>query len=110
MEKYIDADALLKIVLENHYLLRIANGNSTDYGMFTNGIRQAIDETPAAPVRREVHAAWVDDMYFDEPVTRCSNCRHGFAKGHKAERFKYCPECGARMDLDAKGAEANGNK
>lgn len=45
-----------------------------------------------------VRAVWTDDMYFDEPVTRCTACGRGFAKGHKAERFPYCPHCGAKMD------------
>lgn len=51
----------------------------------------------AEPVR---HGWWIDDMYFDEPVTRCTWCNRGFAKGHKAERFPYCPNCGAKMDLE----------
>ena len=65
---------------------------------FIKAVEMVVEDTPtidAEPVRR---GRWIDDMYFDEPVTRCTWCNHGFAKGHKAERFPYCPNCGAKMD------------
>lgn len=45
-----------------------------------------------------VHGRWESDMYFDEPVMRCTACKRGFAARHKAERFPFCPNCGAKMD------------
>lgn len=55
-----------------------------------------------------VRAVWTDDMYFDEPVTRCTACGRGFAKGHKAERFPYCPHCGAKMDGERRKEQDDG--
>lgn len=59
---------------------------------------------PTADAVEVVHAMWVHDMYFDQPVIRCTACNMGFAAGHRAERFRFCPNCGAHMrgdDADA---------
>ena len=40
-----DLDALKEVIKANHYLLS-SKHNSTDYGMFTTGIMQAIDNAP----------------------------------------------------------------
>lgn len=42
-----DANELKDIIKKNHYLLSAKN-NSTDYGMFTTGIMQAIDSVEPA--------------------------------------------------------------
>lgn len=64
----------------------------------THEVRDMINECPRIDAKAVEHARWTDDMYFDEPVTRCTACKRGFAKGHRAERFPYCPNCGAKMD------------
>lgn len=43
--RLIDADKLMKVIEENDYMLR-GYYNTTDRGMFTIGIKQAIDEAP----------------------------------------------------------------
>lgn len=43
--RLIDADELMKVIEENDYMLR-GYYNTTDRGMFTIGIKQAIDEAP----------------------------------------------------------------
>ena len=43
--RLIDADALMQIIREHDYPLK-AHFNSTDNGMFTIGIQQAVDEAP----------------------------------------------------------------
>ena len=43
--RLIDADAFMKVVEENDYVL-VAEHNTTDRGMFTIGIQQAIEEAP----------------------------------------------------------------
>jgi len=47
--RLIDADALKEVITANHYLLSSRN-NSIDYGMFTTGIIQAIDNAPTVIV------------------------------------------------------------
>lgn len=41
--RMIDADTMMKTIKIHHYLLS-EKRNSTDYGMFTVGIQQAVDE------------------------------------------------------------------
>lgn len=53
--RMIDADELTKTIKDHHYLLRHPILNSTDYGMFTNGIIQAIDEQITIDVDPVVH-------------------------------------------------------
>lgn len=43
--RLIDANALMETIRAHDYLLR-AHFNSTDNGMFTIGIQQAVDEQP----------------------------------------------------------------
>lgn len=58
----------------------------------------AIKDVPAVDAYPARYGRWESDMYFEEPVTRCTACKRGFAIGHKAERFQFCPNCGAKMD------------
>ena len=44
--RLIDADELMQIIREHDYPLTAYPLNSTDNGMFTLGIQQAVDETP----------------------------------------------------------------
>ena len=46
------AERFLEIIHNNHYLLR-TNLNSTDYGMFTLGIEQALNEAKEMVGERE---------------------------------------------------------
>lgn len=56
--RLIDADALKEIISGNSYILRDSI-NSMNFGMFWNGIEQAIDESPT-----------IDAV----PVVRCKDC------------------------------------
>lgn len=57
--RLIDGDALMETIRAHDYPLR-AHFNSTDNGMFTLGIQQAVDEQPT-----------VDAV----PVVRCCECK-----------------------------------
>lgn len=92
MPKYIDADAEIKKAREDY---------AREYGWDEqNALACVIDwleQAPAAPVRREVHAAWRDG--------KCTNCGcYGFpTEDGGNDRYPFCHLCGATMDLDAKG-------
>lgn len=89
-KRLIDANALKRAFEED--------GHLSAY------IEEYIDEAPTHEVARVVvHARWKSDVYFDQPVMRCTACACGFAEGHRAENFAYCPHCGAKMgakDMD----------
>ena len=57
--RLIDADALMDVIRQHEYPLATKQG-SIDYGMFTLGIQQAVDEQPT-----------VDAV----PVVRCRECK-----------------------------------
>ena len=60
MARLIDADALMDVIRQHEYRLATKQG-SIDYGMFTLGIQQAVDEQPT-----------VDAV----EVVRCRDCKH----------------------------------
>ena len=60
MARLIDADAFMNVIRQHEYRLATKNG-SIDYGMFTLGIQQAVDEQPT-----------IDAV----PVVRCRECTH----------------------------------
>ena len=100
MNRYIDADKLYELIRTNDYRLATKNG-SIDYGMFTVGIKQAIDKMPTADVKEVKHGQWntvLDESILehynnDVDIFACSIC------GIKSKRpTVFCPSCGARMD------------
>ena len=60
MARLIDSDALMGVIRQNEYCLATKHG-SVDYGMFTLGIQQAVDEQPT-----------IDAV----PVVRCRECKY----------------------------------
>lgn len=58
-----------------------------------------LDEIPAADVHPVKHGRWI----LDNPqylLSHCSECRCFNSIGYK---WKYCPNCGARMDGEDNG-------
>ena len=101
MSRYIDADKLYELIRTNDYRLATING-SIDYGMFTIGIKQAIDEIPTADVTEVRHGKWLtwEEQFPNRKPTKknnlgvfCNNCH-----SHADNMTDYCPNCGARMD------------
>ena len=105
MSRYIDADKLYELIRTNDYRLATING-SIDYGMFTIGIKQAIDEIPTADVTEVRHGKWLtwEEQFPDRKPTKknnlgvfCNNCH-----SHADNMTDYCPNCGARIDGETK--------
>ena len=96
MARLIDADALMDVIRQHEYRLATKQG-SIDYGMFTLGIQQAVDEQPT-----------VDAV----EVVRCKDCKHfrhygktslfingkNIKAGWCQRRIRYDEEC--RMTAD----------
>ena len=102
--RLIDADALMEIVTRNSYMLR-AEHNSADYGMFLSGIKQAVDEAPAADVQPVVHGWWVEigrnsHDYETSIEEKCSLCGRYVYRYDTQPQDNYCPNCGARMGVE----------
>lgn len=124
--RLIDADALMKVIREHDYPLR-SHFNSTDNGMFTIGVQQAVDEAPTIDAVPVVRGEWRCCEDWSESTTDCpaecqsagyvcSACGIGLSEylseslGEKiyADNFEetpkitFCPNCGAKMDGESR--------
>ena len=73
MARLIDSDALMGVIRQHEYCLATKQG-SIDYGMFTLGIQQSVDEQPTVDAVEVVRCK--DCKYFrlnDENVPYCYN-------------------------------------
>lgn len=68
-----------------------------------SSLTDAINQTPAADVEPVRHGRWVDYMVRD---WRCSECGQKIIKVRNVDGYcyndkpNYCPNCGAKMDLE----------
>ena len=120
----ISREALKEVIKANHYLLS-AKHNSTDYGMFTTGIIEAIDNAPTVCgnnpkwcencvskgkcASTRPHGEWeiVDAEGVKIWKCVCTECGHDPQECiagtedwwlRKYNLPNYCPNCGAKMD------------
>lgn len=80
----------------------------TESVMYKDWVQSAIAYSPAIAAAPVVHGRWEFPVFTDEdngldPRVKCSEC--GGIEAAFA-RWKYCPNCGARMD-GGEGHEAN---
>lgn len=61
---------------------------------------QIINEAPAADVAPVVHGRWIRFKEHDSCYVhmRCSECSAYWSDPSHADSFRYCPNCGAKMD------------
>lgn len=89
MEKYINQIVAIDTILSNppdaHYPVWFA---------------EQIANLPAADVVEVVHGKWIkyeeESKKHIETIYYCSACQNWDAWG-ETEKYKYCPNCGARM-------------
>ena len=64
-------------------------------------VEQAIINAPTVDAVEVVHGRWIDvALRYTEVKEECSVC-HGVVRVHG---FRFCPNCGAKMDGDGNGA------
>ena len=116
--RLIDADELKEVIKANHYLLSAKN-NSTDYGMFTTGIMQAIDNAPTVSIpncggqvvpdvlqgwryEERPQGEWIYNQYDENArignwhCSFCHNICYEMKLAH--DNYNFCPNCGAEME------------
>ena len=94
MTKYIDREALL---------LRIDCHGTNKFGMLDEDIRAFVKAQSAADVAPVVHGRWIGAPLCGNDNCKCSECGnwcniHVNLCGEAIQ--KYCPYCGAKMDLE----------
>lgn len=72
--------------------------------------KKTIDSIPAADVAPVVHGRWVHDYYENcseqFEIVKCTNCGHkAYAMAIYVRGGNYCPNCGAKMDLEGGSAD-----
>ena len=86
MAEYIKRETLLeRAEYDNNYRLIIP--------------AEAIKDAPAADVAPVVHGCWIEKPFLMGISRFCSKCGDNFGMPHGV--YRYCPTCGARMDLEA---------
>lgn len=99
MAKYINFDIAVRKLGTWYKDLAEANGNDDD---FVKGYGEAMDDladVPAADVQEVKHGKWISDKKR-EGIVICSECKRGECCDWF--RYKYCYECGSKMDLEDK--------
>lgn len=99
MTEYIEREAISEEIRKYYY----KNPPNFSYGEgFDRGLdraQRAILDASAADVAPVVHGRW--ETNSDRPDTLiCSICKCGFDMW-KHDPHNYCPNCGAKMDLEA---------
>lgn len=101
MIRLIDADALTDELIKG---IEADTGKSVQT-TFTKSVCmilcKAIEQQPTVDAEPVKHGKWIDDgqydNFFPHHEWRCSECgEHVLEIG--TPWFKYCPNCGARMD------------
>ena len=77
----------------------------------SGGARKIMEEAPAVDAVPVVHGRWInypeclryESAYCEEDIV-CSECHSVWnIIDNDADRFDYCPACGAKMDGDTNG-------
>lgn len=92
MAEYIDRERLLR----RFNIDDMMNVNGTLISM--NDARDTISNFPTADVAPVVHGIWIEKPFLMGISRFCSNCGDNFGMPHGV--YRYCPTCGAKMDLE----------
>ena len=108
MAEYIDRDALRDTVESidwySVYKGRLIDGapSSANALYKANDIYSAIDNAPAADVAPVRHGRWIHTDLAAHWLGKdeCSECTYHEKDRSDLSHFNYCPNCGAKMDLE----------
>ena len=95
MAGYIEREAL---EVELNHRLNFLMGENGEYDHYTSGFDEAVtrvENFPAADVAPVRHGKWLYGDYYDIGDV-CSECDWDSKMTHPS--YRYCPNCGARMD------------
>ena len=81
-KEYIELESAKK-VLEEHYAFNSA---------------ELLDEVPKADVQEARHGKWIEKPYLLGTSNFCSLCGENYGMPHG--KYKFCPNCGAKMDKE----------
>ena len=101
MAEYIEREALRE-AFDNADadIVEEYEGGDCDWGFGRQNILEVINSVPAADVAPVRHGKWIRVGYAcGETEWQCSSCKETEWRT-SCDRLKYCPFCGAKMDLE----------
>lgn len=69
-------------------------------GWSANTLYDEMQALPVEDVAPVVHAKWIESEIFDIGFWICSNCSFVSEAIAAPKLYNYCPNCGAKMDLE----------
>lgn len=103
MSEYIDKWYVIKhlINLENKFQwLKPFHGNEQSMYEKICKLEIFLGKTPAADVVPVVHGKWKESANLDNCFWICTECQFCSEATAAQRLYKYCPNCGAKMDLE----------
>ncbi len=104
MAEYISREAAIAYIREQSEECQKAfeelGGESGIYADAYNDLAEDFYSIPAADVVPAVHGRWIYDEKAQRPY--CSVCKRHFY-GATNSPMSYCPNCGAKMDIENGG-------
>lgn len=94
MPEYIEREKFRKFAME----MTDSNEVKFEYCYPYWQFNKAINESPAADVEEVRHGKWIEKPFLLGTGRFCSSCGNNYGMPH--EVFNYCPNCGAKMDLE----------
>ena len=93
MTEYLEKAALVRILRAKAEI-----GRLSEYSVCFDNVAKMIELLPAADVAEVKHGKWIEYL----PVLRVGNLQIGCSECGLTNDFKtsYCPNCGAKMDLE----------
>lgn len=109
MDEFISRKAAFEILqsrLDGISQMSYLNMNWHELEIMRDAIEHAIDdvgEVPSADVQPVKHGRWENEYLDDDDVwwADCTNCNNDtHSRFGRVSIYAYCPNCGARMDLN----------
>lgn len=100
MSDYISREAALE-AFENADadVMEDYGDGTSDWGFGRENIRETLNSVPAADVAEVRHGEWLLKHIGHGHYWECSEC-HTNPCIYVTENTKFCPNCGAKMDLE----------
>ena len=101
MAEYIEKDALVRMLRAKAEM-----GRLSEYSVCFDNVAKMIELLPAADVEEVKHGKWIGKQLdnFRKYEVTCSNCGwigiENYDSYNDPSDFNYCPNCGAKMDLE----------
>lgn len=89
MSEYIKREQVLKL---------LESAQAWSWSM--NTLHSEIQALPAEDVVPVVHGRWLESVSFESRFWVCSNCSFVSEAIAAPKLYNYCPNCGAKCDLE----------